>query len=552
MALFKRFLKNGLAIDGVDDAANASFVRWGFGLALAAVAIRLFFWWYTRRVWEDALITVLHAENVVRGIGMTHYRTGQAPLHGFTSPLSVLVPLLGDLLRLGFGIEFLKLVGALSGGLAVCYALGLAIHPVARLPLPMAVLAMGYLAFEHHQILWGMSGMETQLVVAVLLMSFYYLAARKPLRLGIALGLCMLARPDFAMWTAIAGIYILIKDRRAFPGVVAAALAVYLPWILFTTWYYGSPFPNTMFAKGLGYFAWWRDPNLTFIDIKRNLWDRISGTYLPNTIFQPLGPSFAGHGTGFRAVVNDKGLVADAMVAFALAGTLGAFVRRQWVLFPIAFFVFVYSLYYVFLVPYVFGWYVIPFVGATVLLSAQGIAWVSAALRSPRWRAGTLGIVCTLYLGWVIGLLPLTFRTEKQIQEKVENRVRKQIGLYLHHVMGQDETIGCEPLGYVGYYSQRSVYDWPGLANREVVRYSIEHPEGRSMNDMFEHFRPDYLVLRFYEYNYLKGHKGGWIDKDYEVVKRFDVDPEETRGILLIHTNPDTHYVVLKKIERRA
>jgi len=551
MNLAKRFLKHGLGIEGVDDPANAVIVRWGVALAVAAVAIRFFFWWYTRRVWEDALITVLHAENVVRGIGMTHYRTGQPPLHGFTSPLSVLVPLMGDLLRLGFGLQFIKIVGAFCGGLTVCYAMGLAMHPKTRLPAPMAVMMMGYLAFEHHQILWGVSGMETQIVTAILLMSFYYLVVWKPVPLGVSLGLCMLARPDFAMWTVIAGAYVIFKDWRALPRIVAVALAVYLPWIVFTTIYYGSPIPNTILAKSLGYSAWWRDPNLTFTDIKRNVWDRVTGTYLPNTVFQPLGPCFGGHGTGFRAVVHDKGAIANTMLAFALLGTLGAFVRRWWTLFPVAFFVFVYSIYYVFFVPYVFGWYVVPLVAATIILSAHGFAWVSALLHSPRLRTAALSAVAVLYLGCLLGLLPKTFAAEKQIQEKVENRVRKQIGLYLNTVMGQDESIGCEPLGYVGYYSQRTVYDWPGLANRKVVQYSREHPEGRTMNDMFEHFRPDYLVLRFYEYNYLKGHKGGWIEKDYEVVKHFQTDPNEIKGILLIAANQDKDYLVLRKIPDR-
>ena len=37
-----------------------------------AVLVRLFYWGYTGRTWEDALITVLHSENAASGLGLTH------------------------------------------------------------------------------------------------------------------------------------------------------------------------------------------------------------------------------------------------------------------------------------------------------------------------------------------------------------------------------------------------------------------------------------------------------------------------------------------------
>ncbi len=569
-----------LGIEGLDKKENAGTIRWGIFFIFLAIFLRLFFWIYTHRVWEDALITCLHAENFVRGIGLTHYRTGQPPLHGFTSPLSVLVPLMGDFIHLGFGIEFIKLVGAFCSGLTLCYALGICIHPKTRLPLPAAVLVMGYLACEHHQILWGMSGMETQIVVAILFMSIYYTLAWKPLALepntskgvikndgsfqsatartipvacgrwtalGISLGLCMLARPDFAFWTVIVGCYILLKDYRQFPKIVAVALAVYLPWIIFTTLYYGSPIPNTIYAKGLGYHIWWQESHLTFADVKREMLDRVVATYLPNTLFQALGPSFAGHGTGFHAIIPDKGIIANTMLFLAFLGVLRIFIKRIWLLLPAVFFVALYSLYYIFLVPYVFGWYLVPLIAVTLLLSAHGLTFLADLPACRHHRTLLLSAFTTLYLLLIAGILPITFSTEKDIQEHIENKVRKPLAQYLNKVMGPDESIGCEPLGYISYYSQRTVYDWPGLANRAVVEYSRNHPDARTMNDMFEHFRPDYLVLRMYEYSYLKEHKGGWIDRDYHIIKQYQIAPEVENTIALAAYNPDRYFLLLKK-----
>src|SRR5690348_1755921 len=87
-------------------------------LSSIAIAIRLFFWFYTGRTWEDALITLQHAENAARGLGLTH-TPGSPPLHGFTSPISVLIPLVGEFLHPGFGLSLQKLVSALCGGISV-------------------------------------------------------------------------------------------------------------------------------------------------------------------------------------------------------------------------------------------------------------------------------------------------------------------------------------------------------------------------------------------------------------------------------------------------
>src|SRR5712692_2617863 len=88
-------------------------------IAVLAVSLRLFFWAYTGRNWEDALITVLHSENAVNGLGLTHFRVGEPPIHGFTSPLSVLVPLIGDIVHPGWGLSLIKLVSALCSAVVV-------------------------------------------------------------------------------------------------------------------------------------------------------------------------------------------------------------------------------------------------------------------------------------------------------------------------------------------------------------------------------------------------------------------------------------------------
>lgn len=540
------FFGRCLGIDGLDSGEHRLVLASALVLVGAAFAARLIFWIYTGRVWEDALITCLHSENLVRGLGMTHYLgEGEPPLHGFTSPLSVLVPLVGDLFKVGFGVSFIKIVSLFAGSFAVIYAMAIAIHPKTKLPAPLAVMVMAYLALEHHQILWGMAGMETQITTLVLLASLYYTIAEKPLALGISLGFCMLARPDFAFWTVIAGMYCLFSQPRKLPLIVGAALAVYLPWIVFTTLYYGSPVPNTIIAKGLGYPLWttWPQFDRTPRFVFEKIWNSVAGTY-NHSIFQALGPSFAGNSTGYKQVVNDHGIIANLMLVLASAGSAAALWRRQWAYLPASLFTLVYAVYYIFFVALVFGWYVSPFLAVVIFLSARGVQALGALLRRPLAVVIFFTAFAVGHVGSIAGVLPVTFAKEKDIQERVENQVRMQVGLCLEKMMKEDEVVGTEPAGYLAYYSGRIVYDWPGLCSRRVVEYSKTHPrEKRSLLDMLEFYQPDFIVLRLLEF--YSAMKRPWLNENYRIIASFEVPYEKDDPIF--KDNWETGFVVFAK-----
>jgi tetratricopeptide (TPR) repeat protein len=529
----------------LEEPENQLVARLALFWCFAAILLRILFWAYTGRVWEDALITALHSENFVRGLGLTHFRVGEAPLHGFTSPLSVLVPLLGDLLKPGWGLSAIKIASIIAAPLTILFAAGFFASPGIRLPAPLTFMVMGYLACEHHQILWGMSGMETQLAELALIASAYYAVSKQQIRLGFALGFCMLARPDFAFWTALIGIYAFITSGFRVWRAVFVATAVYAPWIIFATAYYGSPIPNTIIAKSLGYPLWTHDPLFSWRFAEWNIWKRVTGAYMHDTIFQPLGPSFAGHGQHFRELIRDHGIICNAMIVMAIIGAADALRKRQWPwLLPIGF-VTVYAFYYVFFVPVVFSWYVVPFVAMALSLSARGIQAVTAPIGNPKFRAISQTIFAIVYLSLFIIFLPKTFETERQIQNDIENTVRRKVGEYLAENMRPNEAVGCEPLGYIGYYSRRTVYDWPGLASRKVVGYSRSHPEQRSLIEMLEAIRPEYIVLRFSEYS--DYFFADWLDADYRIVASFEAAPQNIRKIFGVRDNVDLGFLILAR-----
>lgn len=523
-----------LGIEGFREPRNRTVVWCGFGLAIVAVLLRAFFWWYTGCVFEDALITTIHSENCVSGIGLTHHAS-EPRVHGFTSPLSVLFPLLGNLISLGFGIPFIKLVSLVCSAGAVLYIMAIAIHPRIQFPAWIAFWPMAFVAVEHQQIYYGMSGMETQIVTMILLMSVYYAIALKPLFLGISLGLCMLARPDFAFWTAIVGIYVLLRAPRSFPLILGSAMAVYMPWVLFTTLYYGSPMPNTILAKGMGHTLWWKIPDRSVVSFFRQLAARAAFDILDLRGISPERPFLFSWGRILGAPYN-------GMALFLMPAVWDIVRRKQWEWIPVLGFISVYLTYYVFFVESVMKWYTPPLLALVMLVGSRGLWAITDPWPQARWiQRG----VALLYLSVCLLVLPSRFVADREVQVYIENGVRKPLGEYLAHALQPTDTISCEPLGYIGYYSRKTIYDWPGLGSKKVTDFLRTHPNERTMNAMLVHFTPDCLVLRPWEYEGLRQEQGDWLARHYREDKIFEVSPEAPAWL---HRRYDSKFYILRKI----
>jgi hypothetical protein len=97
----------------------------------------------------------------------------------------------------------------------------------------------------------------------------------------------------------------------------------------------------------------------------------------------------------------------------------------------------------------------------------------------------------------VTSVYPLHSKIKQLISERdFETSVRIPIGLFLKNHTTPDSRIYLEPIGIIGYYSQRYIYDDAGLVSPQLVKFS------KCGNDIVTRYRkilysrPQYLVLR--------------------------------------------------------
>src|SRR5690349_3693894 len=201
------------------------------------------------RAWitDDAFITFRVVEQLLAGHGPV-YNVGER-VQVFTHPLWFLV------LAAWAGIGASLFPGAAILSLAIFVA-GLAALFVAFRDKPLALVAAGLAMLLCRAVVdFATSGLETPLTFALACAAAWALrSGRAPLALA-ALAAMPLNRLDLLPWVLPLA---WVAGRRSRGGPFAALAIVAAPaaaWLAFSTLYYGSPWPNTAFAKlgaGLG------------------------------------------------------------------------------------------------------------------------------------------------------------------------------------------------------------------------------------------------------------------------------------------------------------
>ncbi len=236
-------------------SAARAYLLLAVALAIAGLGFVLFRAWVT----DDAFITMRYVMNVHAGNGPV-FNAGER-VQGFTHPLWFLILLAGSFL---VDVYAFAVATGLALSIATTGALAwfLRRRPERRLLLILAFVALfSSRTFVEFQT----SGLETSLTTLLVTILFGRLASRvpnEPVPLTAVSWLCallLLTRPDLAVLCTpilIAAVVQWRRDRRAglapdfrFVPTVLGPVLILLAWYGFATIYYGSPLPNTAYAK---------------------------------------------------------------------------------------------------------------------------------------------------------------------------------------------------------------------------------------------------------------------------------------------------------------
>jgi hypothetical protein len=490
---------------------------------------------YTQHVWEDYYITYRSSKNLATGHGLVFNRGDR--LHTFTSPLGVLLPAAASLLTGNSSdtaaLWIFRLMGAGALGGATAFLVLLA----RRLAYPSVAVffLVALLSTDAKSLDFAINGMETPFMLLFLAYAFWAHVSpgpRQRLHLGAAWAGLMWTRPDSFIYIALVAIGVWLfnqparsgADRRQLFGLLFQAglitVALYGPWLVWAWWYYGSPVPHTIVAKGA------QGEGLALPHLLHGVWRlpyliwrgqaSAEGAFLPAYYLFPAWPGWMLPFGRVLATVSCLLWLVPGLRVEVRAASLAFYGGAAYLSF----------------VPYYpFPWY-FP---TTALLAFIALAGLVAQLwewtRSRHCsetpcrviRGGLAAAMGAVLLGG-IWLTVGVARQVKAQQRFVENGNRRAIGEWLHDHAGPGDTVFLEPLGYIGYFSGLKTYDWPGLSSREVV--NAARLVGRNWVDLICYLQPTWVVMRASGEGDFDKVAPGLAGSDYKRVRDFDQRPE--------------------------
>lgn len=237
---------------------------------LSVLAVLVFFLnaWSFAFLCDDAYISFRYARNLLAGHGLV-FNPGEY-VEGYTNFLWTLQ--IAAIWRyLGVGPEQSAIPLGLLSSAGMLGALGLLARTSPFDRDRSLVLVLGLTAVHRSLAVWATSGLEQRQVTAFVLLAMFAIHRGVTRRrsawtlLGSALfGLAILSRPEPLLLTACAGAWGAWEARRTGAGdqqALRSLLQIGLPAALvaagqlaFRLHYYGSPLPNTYYAKGRGFW----------------------------------------------------------------------------------------------------------------------------------------------------------------------------------------------------------------------------------------------------------------------------------------------------------
>lgn len=494
---------------GIQESKISVFFRhYTLIFCVLAVLIPLTYSLYTGHIWEDFFITFRHSKNLCEGNGLVYQP--EERVHGFTSPIGTLMPafcyFLTGCRSYLYAIWLFRILFCIpafvGGGIFLLKALE-------KNKLPSLFLGILYV-LEAKSVVFSVNGMETAFMLFFLAWSFYLLQgdiAKNWFFLGISWTGLMWTRPDSFIYIGalIVSSIIFSKNlhkKRLVSIVKAAALSAvfYLPWLIWAWVYYGSPIPHTVLAKaGMSHHG---NISHLFMNAILRLPQRISW------VFGPIYPHFI----KWPPLIRIFGYF------------IGMFCFIYW-LFPVkdktgkaASLVFFFLCVYFAFMPFPYPWYFPPVAMMGLVTVANGFFTITQIGKNLLSQKRNAAIALSFVAFFMFLIFSLTVYQMKLQQSLIETGTRRRVGEWLKKSISRNDRIYLECLGYIGYFSEGKMLDYPGLATPEVVKLCKKN--NLNFITLVPELKPEWIVLRGGEYLQMSGLD--YFRNNYRLVKVFD------------------------------
>lgn len=400
------------------------------GVFLFALQLRLWVFLGHPTPRDDAFIVFRVARNLAKGVGFV-FNDGER-LQAISSPLYALLAggtwwLIGDT-----AIPVLQVLGVLADSVAavlLCLVVSSALG-MGRGRLHGAGVLAGILyAGCSSNVLIAPNGLETGLYTCAIAATFLFLAREKT---GLALAgsaVCGMLRPE-GFLVALVVLIDRFRATRRVPAREAMWLAIAaLPYAAFAITYYGSLLPQTVVAKNL--IA--RSAAVEWQFIAQKL-------FLGGPLRWILGTSVF---VGALSLVRHRSLPPLTV----------------WGLAYVAFFSSVGSWW---------PWYFPPALLAYFALAGIGLAAATHLISQPRLSQGALALA-TAVASLVLARDTMTKADRVLETTRVMHSQLSEVAQWVNRCTAPTATVMLEPLGILGYYADRRVEDYLGLASRRVT-----------------------------------------------------------------------------------
>jgi hypothetical protein len=184
------------------------------------------------------------------------------------------------------------------------------------------------------------------------------------------------------------------------------------------------------------------------------------------------------------------------MTLFFISGIFLIFKKRLRLL-PIAMWFIVYYSALIISRTVIHGWYLIPPLFVYITIAGITVIYIFNYFhKKTGWNINILHSI--LLVG--VSIFSILVVYQKVIQIKMEYQyevtVRKEIGKFLNNYTPHNSSVFLEPIGVIGYYSERYIYDDAALVSPIFLEFNKMPNNAVTRYKKIQFVKPDYLVIR--------------------------------------------------------